>query len=146
MSRNSLCSLCCYFLTSDDSALQRLIMKFLGFTCLSLTVLLGVSSAGDFQMQINYYSNSVCSKYQSNLDVTWASPFNTRQSNCYNFNHGTSVNIANCYEGYCQCRFYSKSDCKGNEGTVVYGSSGNCLEESYNYHSFACYFGEVSSD
>ncbi|KAN0074917.1 hypothetical protein V8E54_007528 [Elaphomyces granulatus] len=114
-------------------------MRFLGFTCLSLAILLGVSSAGE-QMQINYYSNSVCSEYKGQLDVTWASPFDTDQSNCYTFNYGTSVNIANCYESYCQCRFYSQSDCHGTEGTVVYGSAGNCLSESYNYNSFACYY------
>jgi hypothetical protein len=42
-------------------------MKLLGFTYLA--VLLGVSSATE-QMQINYYSDSGCSDYIGQVDVT----------------------------------------------------------------------------
>ncbi|KAN0087120.1 SSCRP protein [Elaphomyces granulatus] len=110
-------------------------MKFLGFACLA--VLLGVSSAQE-QMQLNYYSDSGCSQYEGQVDVTWASQLNSG-SNCYNYNYGNSVNIANCYEDYCQCRFYNQEDCGGNGAIIVYGGS-NCLSGSSSYYSFACYY------
>jgi hypothetical protein len=58
-------------------------MKLLGLAYIS-SCFLEVSSANE-QMQINYYSDSGCSDYIGQVDVTWASvPGNG--SNCYNYN------------------------------------------------------------
>ena len=112
-------------------------MKFLGFACLA--VLLGVSSAGE-QMQINYYSNSECTQYESQVDVNWASRLGSGQSNCYNWSAGNSVNIANCYEGYCICYFYNQGNCGGNGAVIVANSDSNCLQNASGYYSFGCYY------
>ena len=108
-------------------ALQRTkatIMKLLGLAYLA--VLLGVNSAtaqsptgfghnnvGD--IQINYYSDSNCSDYSLQVNVTWAPlldpaadrPLNWTQlqQGCYNYAYGSSsVNIANCAASHCECR------------------------------------------
>ena len=107
-------------------------MKLLGFAYLA--VLLGVSSATE-QMQINYYSDSGCSDYIGQVDVTWASYEYGSGSNCYNYNYGNSVNIANCYETSCVCIFYEETDC--NQGNSVV-SNGNCVTDAYEYYSFEC--------
>jgi hypothetical protein len=113
-------------------------MKLLGLA--SLAVFLGVSSATE-QMQINYYYDSGCSDYIGQIDVTWAS-YSGDGSNCYNYNYGTSVNIANCYENYCFCSLYQQENCNGNVGSIIIGGSGNtnCIPDSSAYYSFACYY------
>ena len=108
-------------------------MKLLGFAYLA--ILLGVSSATE-QMQINYYSDSGCSNYVGQVDVTWASTPGGR--NCYNYNYGNSVNIANCYEGYCLCTFYPEENCGGYGDSIVAGMDTNCLSDSSAYYSFSC--------
>jgi hypothetical protein len=109
------------------------IMKFLGFTCLA--VLLLVSSAATFtQMQINYYSDRYCNDYVTEVDVTWA-----QNSNCYGYHGGNSVNIANCnIEGTCTCDFYGTSDCSGNTLELASSSANNCLHNAKDYYSFSC--------
>jgi hypothetical protein len=108
-------------------------MKFLGFACLA--VLLGVSSA-QVQMKINYYSDYGCSQYEGQVDVTWAAHYGG--SKCYNYNHGNSVNIANCYETACDCYFYNQENCQGNGAVVVANSDMNCLASASDYYSFSC--------
>ena len=113
-------------------------MKLLGFGYLA--VLLGVSSAQSEQMQINYYSDSGCSDYIGQVDVTWAS-YSGDGSNCYNYNYGNSVNIANCYESYCVCVFFTEANCGGNtRDPAIGGSEANCLDDSSSLYSFACYY------
>jgi hypothetical protein len=118
-------------------------MKFLGFACLA--VLLGVSSAKHAQMQINYYSENNCTHYEGHVVVSWATYLyhGNPKFNCYGYNYGTSVNIANCYEDYCVCQFYVSGDCTlGNPkfNAIAY-SSGNCLQDSSSsYNSFECFF------
>jgi hypothetical protein len=112
-------------------------MKLLGLAYLA--VLLGVSSAAE-QMQINYYSNSGCSDYSAQIDVTWADPYNSG-TNCYNYNYGNSVNIANCYAPHdCLCIFYQQENCGGNGAIITAGTNNNCLADSSSYYSFACYW------
>ena len=113
-------------------------MKLLDFTYLA--VLLGVSSATE-QMQINYYSDSGCSDYIGQVDVTWASYDSGSGSNCYNYHYGNSVNIANCYENNCACALYQQENCKGNVAAIISAGSGspaNCRADSSAYYSFAC--------
>jgi hypothetical protein len=71
-------------------------VKFLGFACLA--VLLGIGSATE-QMQIDYYSNNKCSEFEGDVVVTWGSA-SSGEFNCFGYNYGTSLNIANCYEDY----------------------------------------------
>ena len=110
-------------------------MKLLSLAYLG--VLLGASSA-NAQMQINYYSDSGCSDYIGQVDVTWATLYGTT-SNCYNYNYGGSVNIANCDKDHCICYFYPQGDCGGNGASIIYGAY-NCLSSSSLYYSFACYY------
>jgi hypothetical protein len=113
-------------------------MKLLGLAYLA--VLLGVSSATE-QMQINYYSDSGCSDYIGQIDVTWATYYFSGTKNCYNYNYGNSVNIANCYESTeCYCYFYQQENCVGNGAIVASGTNNNCLADSSAYYSFACYY------
>jgi len=111
----------------------------------SLATLLGLSS--QTQMQINYYSDDHCTNYGGNLEVSWADDMNSGQSNCFHYNYGTSVNIANCWETYCTCLFYYRTGCDANGGyaTAVYGlsNSGDCIQEAGFFNSFACYYSTV---
>ena len=112
-------------------------MKLLSIACLA--VLLGVSSANE-QMQINYYTDSGCSDYLGDVDVTWATYVDdsgAHGSNCYNYNYGNSVSIANCYEDFCQCIFYPQANCQGDEYSL---DSGSCLTDASAFYSFACYY------
>ena len=110
------------------------IMKLLGLAYLA--VLLGVNSAtaqsptgfghnnvGD--IQINYYSDSNCSDYSLQVNVTWAPSFyrgpnqshplnwTQLQTGCYTYAYGNSVNIANCEANNCECWFYKNKNCGG---------------------------------
>ena len=88
-------------------------MKLLGLAYIS-SCFLEVSSANE-QMQINYYTDSGCSDYLGDVDVTWATYVDdsgAHGSNCYNYNYGNSVSIANCYETGCYCIFYVQSNCQ----------------------------------
>jgi hypothetical protein len=130
------------------------IMKFLGFACLA--VLLGVSSTTETQMQINYYYDEKCTRYSGQVNVTWASDTtmetesdpSTQQTNCFNYNYGTSANIADCYGDSCGCDFFLTYNCinKPEPVPVNFANSNNyCLPKSYNYFSFACYFTTAGS-
>jgi hypothetical protein len=138
--------LCTIFSSTSSTIVSRqtnhlckaAIMKFLGLAYLA--VLLGVSSATE-QMQINYYSNSGCSDYIGQVDVTWATVYGG-SPNCFNYNYGNSVNIANCYEDHCICYFYPQENCGGNGAFIVTSPTNqvNCLAGSSSYNSFACYY------
>jgi hypothetical protein len=108
-----------------------------------LAAFLGVSSAQE-QMQINYYSDYGCSDYIGQVDVTWASVSGDGY-NCYDYNYGNSVNIANCYESSggvdtCFCIFYSQENCQGDESWASSGEGVNCLTDASSLNSFACYY------
>ena len=109
-------------------------MKFLGFAYLA--ILLGVSSA----QEINYYSDSDCTQYAGQVDVTWASQLDVVGRNCYDYNYGQSVNIADCSETFCICYFYPEINCQGTNTTLVGNQANNCLTDSANYGSFGCYY------
>ena len=117
-------------------------MKLLGFTYLA--ILLGVSSAtGPLEMQINYYSDSGCSDYIGQVDVTWASDADAYYptSNCYNYHYGNSVNIAECYVDRCACALYRQEKCQGNVIAKIFAGGGypaSCGANSSTYHSFFC--------
>ena len=121
---------------------KRAIMKCLGFACVA--VLLGVSLAiATEQMQINYYSDNNCTKYEGDVVVTWAIDRHSRypQYTCYNYNYGTSVNIANCYKDYCWCYFFPTTNCAKRGFASIADSSGNCLHDSSDvFYSFQCYY------
>jgi hypothetical protein len=141
-------------------------MKLLGFAYLA--VLLGVHSAtaqspfhnnsfghntGD--IQINYYSDSNCSDYSLQVNVTWepsffrgpnrSQPLNWTQlqTGCYTYAYGNSVNIANCEAANCECWFYKNKNCGGKTpntygGYVTTWLNNNCLANSSAYLSFMC--------
>jgi hypothetical protein len=137
-------------------------MKLLGFAYLA--VLLGVNSATAQQptgptgfgynygdIKVNYYSDSKCSDYSLQVNVTWASysPNVTfveeQQKSCYIYSYGGSVNIANCVaHEFCECWFYKDMNCGGQylynyEGNVTTAQGGwNCLANSSDYLSFMC--------
>lgn len=106
-------------------------------TLLAVTAFTAV--AAEKQMQINYYSDSSCHNYQGQTDVTWATPLYGKKDNCYNYNYGNSVNIANCYKPSCQCNFFYQKDCQGTASTKAFGS-GNCIGGANQLKSFACYY------
>jgi hypothetical protein len=115
------------------------IMKFLPLAYLA--ALLGVSSAQE-QMQINYYSDYGCSDYIGQVDVTWATTVTdgTPGYNCYDFNYGNSVNIANCYEDACACLFFTEENCQGDQTYAFSGNGVNCLANSASLYSFQCWY------
>ena len=116
-------------------------MKLLGFAYLA--VLLGVNSATaqTTQMQLNYYSDSACSAYDSSIDVTWATTVTNGVPgpNCYDNNGGSSVDIANCYENACACIFYTEASCQGSQ-TYAFSNDTNCLANSASQYSFECWY------
>jgi len=92
------------------------------------------------QIQINYYSNSGCSDFLGQVDVTWATALWGGQNNCYNYQYGNSVNIVYCSKpGGCFCNFYYQSNCQGG-ATQQAQSSGNCIGGAQQLKSFACYY------
>ncbi|KAG4436440.1 hypothetical protein IFR05_008074 [Cadophora sp. M221] len=102
--------------------------------------LLGTLTAAK-QMQVNYYTDTRCSKFASQIDVTWADRLGSGGQNCFNYQYGNSVNIADCYEKSCVCQFYYKTNCGGDYNTVTGGASGdsNCSSGS-KYKSFRCFY------
>ena len=122
------------------------IMKFLGSACLA--ILLGVSSARSpkeepyGEVQINYYSDDQCSAYEREVVVTWASLLGDGGTNCFNYNYGTSANIAVFYGSFCKCLIYGKENCVGHKIEINTDASqrANCLLGSFSYSSFACYY------
>ncbi|KAJ9134265.1 hypothetical protein NKR23_g10179 [Pleurostoma richardsiae] len=105
-----------------------------------LAALLAYADAAK-QLQINYYGDRWCSSYQGQVDVSWADQMGHSGGNCYNFQYGTSVNIASCNEGYCMCEFFGSTNCANGYSSVVSGHSGdgNCIHDSQSYRSFRCY-------
>ncbi|CEJ88483.1 hypothetical protein VHEMI04732 [[Torrubiella] hemipterigena] len=93
------------------------------------------------QMQINYYSDSTCHSFQGNVDVTWAtSLYDSKHNNCYNYQYGNSVNIAECdVKAGCLCNFYYQKDCTGGATQQLQGN-GNCVGGAQQLKSFACYY------
>lgn len=93
------------------------------------------------QLQINYYSDSTCHNYQGQVDVTWAtSLYDTKHNNCYNYQYGNSVNIAQCnVKAGCFCNFFYQKDCKGGATQQLQGN-GNCVGGAQQLKSFACYY------
>ncbi|KAJ3480317.1 hypothetical protein NLG97_g8100 [Lecanicillium saksenae] len=96
------------------------------------------AAAKKTQMQINYYSDQ-CKSYVGDVKVTWAtSMYDVKHDNCYNYNYGSFVNIANCYgPGGCQCNFFYGKDCKG--GSTKLFDNHNCVGGAQQLQSFACY-------
>ena len=118
-------------------------MKLLGFAYLA--VLLGVNSATaqTTQMQLNYFSDSLCSDYVSSIDVTWATTVTNGVPgpNCYDYNSASanSVEIANCYENACACIFYTEASCQGSQ-TYAFSNGTNCLAHAPTLFSFECWY------
>ena len=133
-------------------------MKLLGFAYLA--VLLGANSAtakqrqpfgNEGDIQVNYYSDSLCSDYSLQLNVTWASyiPYiasvEDQQKSCQTYSYGGSVNIANCVaHEFCECWFYKNTNCGGQDpqnhegGVTTTKNKPNCLANSSDYLSFMC--------
>ncbi|KAH7318043.1 hypothetical protein B0I35DRAFT_478584 [Stachybotrys elegans] len=90
------------------------------------------------QMKINYYNDQQCTAYAGEIMVDWASP---TKWNCFNFNYGKSVNIAECYtRSDCWCHMHKAKDCEGSYALVNYHQPGqNCLSNANEYNSFRCY-------
>ena len=146
-------------------------MKLLGFAYLA--VLLGANSAtakrrqpfgknhGD--IQVNYYSDSHCSDYSLQVNITWGTEIYSQgseaatmeqiqQNSCYIYSYGGSVNIVTCF-GYdsCECWFYKNTNCggqnpKSHDGEIQtgMGSHWNCLANSSDYYSFMCAYSGLS--
>ncbi|KAM5352933.1 hypothetical protein ACJ41O_005655 [Fusarium nematophilum] len=106
---------------------------------LLLTTMASYAAAAK-QMQINYYSDQRCNNYVGQVDVTWAPTVYAGKTNCFNYNYGTSMNIANCYVGGCLCNLYKSKDCKGEVLDQIRGPGG-CGGYAYLTNSFACYYG-----
>jgi len=116
-------------------------MKFLGFACLA--ILLGATEAAQNpQMQINYYTDDECSENEWPVVVTWASEQSLAidEPNCFNYNYGNSVKVANCYEESCRCYFFSNLNCDSTDAMAVANETGNCSPNSNRFHSFGCYY------
>ncbi|KAM0326732.1 hypothetical protein ACHAQA_006605 [Verticillium albo-atrum] len=112
---------------------MQLTTSALGVFALLLT---GASAVN--QMQINYYNDQKCSAYAGKVTVTWADEGGSR---CYNYNYGSSVNIADCWGRYCQCQFHHARDCQGSYGFVsAYQPGQNCLSNAGQFNSFRCFW------
>lgn len=108
-------------------------------TTISLLAALTASVASAAQMQINYYSD-VCSSYEGQVGVTWATNIYNGPNNCYNYHFGNYANIANCNTGSgCRCNFYNSDNCQNYSGYTASGT-GNCIPVS-NARSFECWYG-----
>ncbi|KAK5999271.1 hypothetical protein PT974_01664 [Cladobotryum mycophilum] len=97
------------------------------------------------QIQLNYFSDSSCHNYQGKVDVTWAtSLYDTKHNNCYNYQYGNSVGIANCNtDGGCLCNFYYQSNCQGGATQQLQGpahGTGGCVGGAQQLKSFSCYY------
>lgn len=103
-----------------------------------LAVLAASAVIAEKQMQINYYSDH-CRSYVGHVDVTWATALYGGKDNCYNYQYGNSVNIANCYKpGGCLCNFYYQPNCQG--GATQQAQGNNCIGGAQQLKSFACYY------
>jgi hypothetical protein len=91
-------------------------------------------------IQINYYSDSSCTQFVGDVNVTWA----TDTNNCYNYNYGTSMNMANCNppESFssCVCNVFYEQNCEGAYRVLDSVEPGNnCLENGSQLNSYYCY-------
>ncbi|KOS17007.1 hypothetical protein ESCO_005845 [Escovopsis weberi] len=99
------------------------------------------AAAVQADLQINYYSDNGCHNYQGQVNVNWATTIWGGQKNCYNYQFGTSANIANCDTGNCLCNFFFNQGCTGSSFQTTYGNGGsNCMTAIGSYKSFACYY------
>lgn len=116
-----------------------IIMHFFS-TAAALAVMAATAVSAEKQMQINYYSDSSCHNYQGQVDVTWATSLYNGKDNCYNYQYGNSVNIAQCNKpGGCLCNFFYQPNCQGGATQQAQGN-GNCIGGAQQLKSFACYY------
>jgi hypothetical protein len=89
---------------------------------ISCMLILGASSmvAAVDNLQLNFYTDRECSKFQGSLPGSWATPLSSPDSvSGINFNYGTSMNIAACAHKYCMCQFYTKENREGDIWHVI---------------------------
>ena len=99
------------------------------------------------QMQLNYYSDHYCSNYGGSLQYYWAESMTVTGSACYNYNYGSSMLIANCYNSdWCYCELYYSSGCSGDYASIQYSGYDrntqwefNCLFNAQDIHSLRCF-------
>jgi hypothetical protein len=90
-------------------------------------------------MQINYYSNSVCTAYQQQWNiVNWYGCAN------YYVANARSWNIAGCaqgLDGQCQAQFWEMQDCSGGSWPWLYSGGGGGSADCNNiaYWAFPAY-------
>ncbi len=116
-------------------------------TFLSSAALLVASMVAAEDMQINYYSDQDCSSYVGQLGYDWAGDLTNGNSGSYNYQYGTSFNIAACYHTYCMCEFYEQPNMNGDYWTLIYdmGQDGNCIRNAPSFQSMSCYFHDTPS-
>ncbi len=87
-----------------------------------------VSADPVYAMQMNFYSDSSCSRYSSEIKIDAQ-----LLGSCveYDLPSANSFNIANCYLGKqftgCHCMFYSGTKCNGIEVTAGIMSDGKSI-------------------
>lgn len=106
---------------------------------ISALAALATTAAASTQMQVYYYSDGSCRNYESQVAVSWSSPWWANKPNCYNYSYGNSMLLGNCYTGNgCRCDLYFQSNCQGTFQRI--DDSHNCVGDAQGVKSFSCYY------
>jgi hypothetical protein len=125
-------------------------MKLLGnLVSTSVVLVSGLAAlAGAQQLQLNYYNDNYCSDLTS-VEYDWGNYLVGGGNQCYNYNYGNSVNIANCAGDFCACFFFSEPDCPQGEYYATLQNAGydssaqwewNCLLNEACFRSMQCFY------